>query len=100
MPKAQIRSTEIKRIISLRRTGHSLPEIQKIVKRGNSTIFKYIQGVSIPPKYQRLLKSKQGGSRSRSKKDWEAAYIKAKRLLGDISTKDLLIILTCLYWGE
>ncbi len=100
MPKLRISEKEIKQIVNLRRTGHSLPEIQKIVGRGNSTVFKYIQGVSILPKYQQILKDKQGGSKKKSRKDWETASKKAKDILGEVDIKTRLVILTCLYWGE
>ncbi len=100
MPKLRISEKEIKQIISLRRTGHSLPEIQKIVKRGNSTVFKYIQGVLVLPKYRQILKDKQGGSKEKSRKDWKAASKKAKDIFGEVDSKTKLVILTCLYWGE
>ena len=100
MPKVRISEKEIKQITNLRRTGHSLPEIQRIVKRGNSTVFKYIQGVSVLPKYQQILKDKQGGSKEKSRKDWENASRKAKDIFGGIDAKTRLVILTCLYWGE
>ncbi len=100
MPKAQIKDSVIKRIVNLRKTGHSLPEIQKIVGRGGSTVFKYIQGVSVLPEYKQILKSKQGGSIAKSNRDWLEAHQNSKNLLDSITTKDRLVVLACLYWGE
>ena len=100
MSKARIQESEIKKIISLRKTGHSLPEIQKIVGRGSSTVFKYIQGVSVLSKYKQILKSKQGGSIAKSKRDWDRAYKDASKLVLPLKNEDKLIILACLYWGE
>jgi hypothetical protein len=100
VPKPRIKREEITRIIYLRKTGHSIPEICKITQKGNSTVFKYIQKVSVSPKYRSLLKSKQGGSINRSKNEWINAVIRAKKLIGNLEQRDKLLILACLYWGE
>ncbi len=100
MPKVRIETAVIDKIISLRETGHSLPEIRKITGKGSSTVFKYIQGVKVLSKYEDILRIKQGGSAGRAKKKWEEASVRARSLIGTITERDRLFILTCLYWGE
>ena len=100
MPKSKIESVDIEKIIKLRQTGHSLPEIRKITGRGGSTIFKYIKDVQVLPEYAEILRVKQGGSIERSKRKWLEASQEANRLMGNFSKRDKLFILSCLYWGE
>lgn len=87
-------------MVKLRKTGHSLPEIRKVVARGNSTVFKYIKNVKVLPEYKDILRSKQGGSRNRSEKEWILASKKAKDILPVVATQGRLLILAALYWGE
>ncbi|MFA6554004.1 MAG: hypothetical protein WCS89_00670 [Candidatus Paceibacterota bacterium] len=96
-----ITQSEIDSIISLRKTGHSLPEIRRITKRGSSTVFKYIKNVPIPSKYISILKTKQGGSKKRAKKAWDEADAKAQELIGNpLSLEQRLCLLIGIYWGE
>lgn len=91
---------EIEKMIFLRQTGHSLPEIRKIISRGNATIFRYVGKVSVLPEYADVLKSKQGGSKARARKNWDLSQEKAKKFLNHLSSKDKILILAALYWGE
>jgi hypothetical protein len=100
MPKPSLSSREINRIKNLRKTGHTLYEIKNLTKKSNGTIWKYIQGVSILPKYQEIWKAKRGGSKARSKKDWKEAQNKASNIIKRISFTEKMLILSCLYWGE
>lgn len=95
-----ITKKEISTIKKLREHGHSMPEIIKIVKRGNATVHKYIQDVNILPQYQEAWRIKQGGSRKRMQKEWDKAEIKAKDILPSLNDKERAIIAACLYWGE
>lgn len=96
----KISKKEIHQIITLRRHGHSLPEIQKVVKRGNSTISKYLKDVKILPKYHASWRIKQGGSRKRMLNEWKLAKEKANKIITHIDKLDKIIIASCLYWGE
>lgn len=100
MGKQKISEKEIKTIVQLRETGHSLPEIKKIVPRGSGTIFKYIKNVTVLPAYKDTLEAKRGGSKALSTKNWAEAQQKANILIPHISTKEKIIIAACLYWGE
>ncbi len=100
MPKKTLTTEQISRITNLRQTGHSLPEIKRITKHSNASVFKYIQGVKVFPEYADILRSKQGGSRERARKHWSEAKDKAKKLIGNVSDRDRLIFTAGLYWGE
>ena len=100
MSKPSLSSPEIKKIVNLRKTGHTLYEIKTITKKSNGTIWKYIRGVSILPKYQELWKAKRGGSKARSNREWEEAKVKASTIIKNLGFKEKMLILSCLYWGE
>lgn len=95
-----IAKKEIEKIIALRQTGHSLPEICRELKRRNSTVHRFIKNVVVLPEYINLLKQKQGGSINRSKKLWKESELKAIKLLGKIKKRDKFFILAAIYWGE
>lgn len=100
MPKLKTDVLSIQRIVELRKTGHSLPEIAKITGKGKTTVFKYIKGVEVRPQFHALLKAKQGGSKERSMVKWDEANALARKLIGRFVERDKLIILASLYWGE
>lgn len=91
---------DIRRIIHLRRTGHSLPEIKKITGKSNSVVSKYIQGVSVLPEFVVILREKQGGSRARAQRKWEDARKSAEGIVGALTHRERLLVLVGLYWGE
>lgn len=90
----------IERIKKLRGKGWSLPEIQKELKVGHGSIFRYIHGVEILPEYRKIWFSKRGGSIKRKKIAEEKASKEAKKAVSSISLKEKLIFLSALYWGE
>ena len=100
MGKMPLSLEEVSKIIELRKTGHSIPEIQKIICRGKTTVFNYIKNVEVLPEYKEILRVKQGGSKCRSKRYWDIARVKAKELMPTLCFSNKLIILACLYWGE
>lgn len=91
---------EVERIVLLRQTGHSLPEICKITHRGSATVFRYVKNIEVLPEYAETLRAKQGGSKARAQKDWSESLKKAQEFLPQISSRDKLFILAALYWGE
>ena len=100
MGKTPLSKEEIDEIMRLRKNGHSISEIRKIVPRGKASIFKYMKNVEVVSPYKEILKAKQGGSKYRSSYFWNAAKLKANRLISDLTVLDKVLILTCLYWGE
>ncbi len=100
MGKFPLTKTEVKKIIKLRSLGHSVNEIQKITGKGKATISRYIQGVIVKPEYSQILKAKQGGSIYRADKKWGEANIEAAKYVSQLTKRDKMLILACLYWGE
>lgn len=100
MNGVKITTAEIDKIIQLRKTGHTLPEIMKIMERGSSTVFKYIQGIKILPKYQESYRVKQGGSKLRASNKWAEAEKQITEFITTIDKKNKFLIAACLYWGE
>lgn len=99
MPKLISKET-IKKIKLLRQKGYSLPEITKEVKAGYGSVYRYIQGVKILPKYQKVWFGKRGGSFKRMKLAENKAKNKANKTINSLSDKEKIIFLTALYWGE
>jgi hypothetical protein len=100
MSKPSLSKKEIQKIKNLRKTGHTLSEIKNITKKANGTIWKYIEKVSILPKYQEIWKIKRGGSKAKSGREWKEAENKASNLIKNIGLTEKMLILSCLYWGE
>lgn len=90
----------INKIITLRRKGYSISEISLDVGKSKSVVSRYIQGITILPKYKDILLKKQGGSKVRSKDLWEKSKISASNLLGKMTKRDEIILLMGIYWGE
>ena len=88
-------------MVSLRRGGHSLPEIMRATQRGSSTVFAHVKNVQVLQANIQSLKLKQGGSRERSQKAWAEASTRAKEILGtSLSEDQRLFLLLGIYWGE
>jgi len=100
MGKAVLDSTIIKKIVQLRRTGHSLPEIRRITGKGNATVFKYCKNVIVLQKYKAILKAKQGGSIRRKESNWKEAQEFSDAYLPSIENNHKMVILASLYWAE
>lgn len=93
--------SEINIIIKLRQRGYSMTEIMKEINRGSSTVYRYIKNVKILPKYLDILKSKQGGSMSRSLRNWNVAKDRARSIIANIPTlEQRMYLLSGIYWGE
>ena|SRR3989344_3711138 len=100
MLKRRLIPQEIKRIINLRKTGHSLPEIQKMTGKAYGTVYHYIRDVTILPQYQELWRVKRGGSKHKALREKERAKKDVRAMLSHVSKRDKLFILAALYWGE
>ncbi len=61
---------------------------------------KYIRNIKISKKYKDILRSKQGGSRLKSIKEWDIARKKADLLVGNMSISNIIMLTVGLYWGE
>lgn len=77
-----------------------MPEIKRATKHSASTVAKYISGIQVLPEYAEILRVKQGGSKERARIHWEKARLAARDMLGELSQRDRLLLMTGLYWGE
>lgn len=100
MSKEKLSDSKIKRIIGLRKSGHSYLEIKNLVGCGYGTVFRYCENIKLSSKARKIISFKQGGSKQRSKFEWDAAKVLAKNILGDISKRDVILLLVGIYWGE
>ena len=100
MLKPRLFPEQIYEIKKLRSHGLSINEITSIVGKGKTTVSRYIQGVPILAEYQSVLKEKQGGSRARMRKYWRNNAERADQIIGEISSRDQLMLLIGVYWGE
>ena len=91
---------EINKIKLLRSQGYSIIEIGNKLKRPKTTIFRYVQGVKILPKFFKNWAGKREGSRKR-KVLKELEFLKeAKSLIRELSYREKFVFLSALYWGE
>ncbi|TSC89516.1 MAG: hypothetical protein G01um10143_6 [Parcubacteria group bacterium Gr01-1014_3] len=100
MSYRRVDDKEQAKIIELRKTGHSIPEISRAVNRSKSVIFLYVKGVAILPEFQSIYKAKQGASQQRSKRLWEDAKKQARHLINRVTARDAILLAASLYWGE
>jgi biotin operon repressor len=90
---------EIQKIKDLRRSGHSINDLVRILSIPKTTIWHHIQSLKILPKYSKILRERQGGSKIKKEKELLKAKEEAKQLL-DTESRDLYIIAPVLYWAE
>lgn len=101
MGKTKLSKNKIQQIINLRKTGHSINEIQRQVGCGFGTVYRYCKNVSVFKKYTHVLKAKQGGSKILSSKNWDNARKKAlEYIVNKPNLQERLYLLAGLYWGE
>lgn len=100
MAKNPLSTNQIKRIVHLRKRGHSLPEIRNKTGHGKATIFKYIQNVEILPRFIERWNNRKKSSVSRMIENQKKARIEAEAVIKEITRKDKILIIGCLYWAE
>lgn len=98
--RKKINPAEINSARGLKQKGYSISEIAKILDKSDSTIASATKGVAVDSKYVIMWKAKIGGSALRAQKRRELSYEKVSKMVGDIASRDRLIIAACLYWGE
>ncbi len=100
MGKMPISNQIVGEIIRLRQTGHSIPEIHRILKISKSTTLRYCRGVNILPEYKNRWLERRNASKIISEKAWKIANEYSENLLDSISQKELKILGAGLYWAE
>jgi hypothetical protein len=92
---------KIREIKKLRQSGFSIGEIIKKTSLPKTTIWHHIHSIKLSPKDVALIKSKQGGSKIRSKNEWDKADADAKEILRIGGNKKFYCsVLSMLYWAE
>ncbi len=90
---------KVEQLKQLRKEGHSIEELVKILSMPKSTVWHHIHTIKLRKKYILKLKANQGGSRLKKERD----LIKAKdeaRILLNSNNKYLVSLLAMLYWAE
>ncbi len=90
---------KIEQLKQLRREGHSIEGLVKILSIPKSTVWHHIQGIKLQKKYILKLKANQGGSRLKKERDLIKAGVEAKMLLTS-PDKYLYATAASLYWAE
>ncbi len=91
---------EHQKLVNLRLVGKSIPEISREIGVAKTTVLRHVKGVIIPEQYQAPLRERQGGSKERAAGLRANSMKKAEDLLQQLSSRDYLLLLIGLYWGE
>ena len=100
MGKHPIAENVKEEIVRLRKHGHSVPEIHRILGISKSTALRYVQNVDILPEFRNRWLERRNASRIISEKAWDTANEFSKRHIVSLTDKDLKIIGATLYWAE
>ena len=93
--------TEIRqKITDLRQTGHSIPEIHRLLNVPKSTCSRYCRKVEILPEFKSRWLERKNASKIISEKAWKIAQDLSANLISDLSHKELKILGAALYWAE
>lgn len=71
-----------------------------MLNHSKSTVARYVKGVNVLPEFHRAWKAKRGGSTSRAESRRQKFYSKSLDIVGNLTSRDHLIVAACLYWGE
>lgn len=96
----KIDSVVVTKMKQLREKGNSLSEISQVLKIAKSTVSRYLEGIKVLPKYQKILENKRKSSIKIKQEKLEYALKEAKRLVTTLSKKEKLLFLSALYWAE
>lgn len=100
MGKPTLTNVQIRKIIQLRREGRSIPEIQQITGHGKTTIFRYVQGVQILPRFMKYWENRRRSSTYRMMSEFKKAEIEAQSIIQSSKNLNKIIGAVCLYWAE
>lgn len=91
--------SKIKILRELRKTGYSISEIMKELSMPKTTVWHHIQNIQVRPEFKNILKSKRGGGKIRTQRNWVKANVIAGELLKN-KNREKAIILAMLHWCE
>lgn len=91
---------KLEKAILMRGQGYSLPEISQTLDVARTTLFNHIKDAVILPKHFASWKAKRGGSKKRKLIKEKIAREEVRKTIGQLTSQDKLIVLSCLYWAE
>ncbi|OGH07785.1 MAG: hypothetical protein A2W22_01050 [Candidatus Levybacteria bacterium RBG_16_35_11] len=100
MGKKRTQTNLINKIIELRSTGYSVPEISKLTGIPKTTVFRYARNVKVLPQFIQLLISKRGGSLFKKTEKENKAIEEAREIFKVLTYREKLLIISSLYWAE
>lgn len=84
----------------MRKQGFSLNELARETKISRSTLSLLVRKVKLSDGAKKILNTKKFKSKEDSFREWSDSKIWAKKEIGKLSKRDLLIVLGMIYWGE
>lgn len=84
----------------MRKTGHSYPEISKILDVPKTTVLRYVRNVKIEPEYYGRWLDRKRSSKLFLINNLKKAKIEAENKIIDISEKESALIAAMIYWCE
>lgn len=87
-------------ITELRKTGHSIPEISRLLAIPKSTASRYANRVAILPAFKQRWLDRRNASKIISEKNWQIAKEIADQRVENLSEKELMLVGAALYWAE
>ncbi|MEX1063864.1 MAG: hypothetical protein WD898_03945 [Candidatus Paceibacterota bacterium] len=92
-------SEKIEQLKRLRRAGHSIEDLVRMLSIPKTTVWHHIQGIKLRKEYILRLKANQGGSKLKKERDLAKAKENARTLLNS-KHRRLVELLAMLYWAE
>ncbi len=100
MGKPKINDSTLEELKSLRLAGKSVKEIVKELKLGNGTVSKYCKGLVLSNEAKVILDAKKYPAKRISLEEKAKAEIHAKKIIKGLSSRDIFLVFSALYWGE
>jgi hypothetical protein len=88
------------KLIEFRQKGFSVPELSKMFGVARSTASRYARLVEILPEYKERWLQRRNASKIISERDLLCAKNKAEQFIPTLENKDLVLIISSLYWAE
>jgi hypothetical protein len=92
---------KIEKLKRFRKKGYSILQLVDEFQMPKTTIWHHIHNIKLPEDIIEKIKSRQGGSKVRARKQWSKAKRVAQKVIKPIDLeKNAPIILALLYWAE
>ena len=90
----------IEKMINMRKTGHSYPEISRFLNIPKTSVSRYVKNVKIAPEYYNRWLDRKRSSKLLLINNLKKAKIEAENKITDISEKESVLIAAVIYWCE